>query len=70
MEIEHIHCCRCGHNQSIDKKYFMYGRIVQCDGCKKVFTRVYPDKGGDAWIEISKKDVEFYNLLDISAERI
>jgi hypothetical protein len=59
-----IWACLCGYEKECRQEDLAFGAVYQCESCKKVFGCVYPHRGGKAWIEISKSDVEFHNLLE------
>lgn len=64
MTIEHIYCCACGHEKTVQPDELSLGRVVECPACREVYAHVYPRGGGRAWIKVSPEDVRFHRLLE------
>lgn len=64
MPIRHTLICICRHEQDCEAKDMAFGAVYQCDGCKKIWARVRPHRGGDAWIEVNPSDAEFHRLFE------
>lgn len=59
--IEYIHVCSKGHEQPGEP--VEYGRVIQCETCKEVCVKVYPQGGGREWVVMTPEQISFHGLV-------